>query len=53
MVSKKQNPTQQKHEFTNQKKRTTTQKKLKATFSRLLRHPAQKWSGSILKGKDK
>jgi len=48
--------TQQKHTFDNQKKRTTTEKKhkkTKARCSRLLQHPAWKWSGSILKGKDK
>ena len=56
---KKLNLTQQKHAFTSQKKcrlLVTTQnkhKKTKARFSRLLRHPARKWSGSILKGKDK
>ena len=39
----KLNLTQQKHAaFTNQKKRSTTQNK----------HPARKWSGSILNGKD-
>ena len=46
----------QKKAFTNQKKCTTTQnkhKKTKARFSRLLRQPARKRSGSILKGKDK
>jgi len=46
----------QKQAFTNQKKCTTTQnkhKKTKARFSRLLRQPARKRSGSILKGKDK
>jgi len=51
----KLNLTKQKHTFTNQKKCTTTQnkhRKTKARFSRLLRHPAQKQSGSILKGKD-
>ena len=56
-IGKKLNLTQQKHAFANQKKRTTTQNKRKKTkyarFSRLLRHPAWKRSGSIHKGKDK
>ena len=46
----KLNLTQQKHALTNQKKRTTIQnkhKKTKARFSRLLRHPAWKRSGSV------
>jgi len=54
-VWKKLNLTQQKHAFTNQKKCTTTQNyhtKTKARLSRLLRHPAWKQSGSILKGKE-
>jgi len=46
------NLTQQNNAFTNQNKCTTTQK-TKATFSHLLWHPVWKWSGSILKGKDK
>jgi len=57
---KKLNLSQQKHAFTNQKKCTTTQNKknenrktTKARFSRLLRNPAWKRSGSMLKGKDK
>jgi len=48
--------TRQKHAFTNQKKCTTTpnkHRKTKATFSRLLWHPAWKWNRSILKGKHK
>ena len=52
----KPKPNTKKHAFTNHKKRTTTQnkhKKTKARFSCLLRHPAWKCSGSILKGKDK
>jgi len=47
----KQNLTQQKHTFINQKKCTTTQnrhKKTKCRFSRLLRHPVWKRSGSVL-----
>jgi len=52
LYGKKLNLTQQKHTFTNQKKCTTTQK-TKATFTCLLRHPAWKWSWSILKGKHK
>jgi len=46
----KLNLTQQKHALTNQKKCTKTQnkhKKTKARFSRLLRHPAWKRSGSV------
>jgi len=42
------------HAFTNLKKCTTTQnkhKKTKARFSRLLRHPAWKWSGLFSKEK--
>jgi len=54
---KKLNLTQQKHAFTSQKKCRLLQHKIntktKARFSRLLRHPARKWSGFILKGKDK
>jgi len=46
----KLNPTQQKHAFTNQKKCITIQnkQKTKARFSRLLRHPAWKWTRPIL-----
>jgi len=47
----KQKLLQQQHIFTCQKKCTTTQnkhKKTKARFSRLLWHPAWKWSGPIL-----
>jgi len=48
------NRTQQKHAFTSQKKCTTTQNKHKKNrFSRLLRHPAWKRSGSILNEKRK
>ena len=49
-TEKKLNLTQRKHAFVNQKKCTTTHKKHKKTtagFSRLLRHPAWKRSGSI------
>jgi len=47
---KKLNLTQQKHSFTNQKICTQNkQKKTKAMFSRLLRRPAWKRSGSIPK----
>jgi len=51
---KQLNLTQQKHAFTNQKKCTTRQnkQKTKARFSHLLRDPAWKRSGSILKAKD-
>jgi len=53
---KRLNLTQLNDSFVNQKKSTTkqnTHKKTKARFSRLLRHPAWKRSGSILTGKDK
>jgi len=54
LVWKKLNLTQQKNAYTNQKKCTTTQNKVektKARFSCLLRHPAWKWTWSILKGR--
>jgi len=52
-MEKKLNLTQQKHAFTNKKKTITTQKKTKTRFSLILRDPAWKWRGYILKGKDK
>jgi len=52
VFEKKLNLTQEKHALANQKKCTTTQK-TKASYSRLLRQPAWKRSGSTLKGKDK
>ena len=52
LVWKKTKPNTTKAHIHQWKKCTTTQK-TKATFSRLLRHPAWKRSGSILKGKDK
>ena len=54
LVCQKLNITQQKRAFANQTKCTTAQnehKKTKARFSRLLRHPTSKGSGSIFKGK--
>ena len=51
VFEKKLNLTQEKHALTNQKKCTT--QKTKASYSRLLRQPAWKRSGSTLKGKDK
>jgi len=52
-MEKNLNLTQQ--NFTNQKKCTTTQnkQKTKATFSRLLRYPAWKQNGPILKERGK
>ena len=52
MAWKKLNLKQQEHTFTNQKKCTTTQKiHKKIKPNRLIRHPASKRSGFILKGK--
>ena len=55
-MEKKLNLTQQNHALTKQKnvlQHKINTKKTKVRFSRLVRHPAWKRSGSILKGKNK